>query len=59
MSADPSDRFRQYRPRPLEILDTTLREAVRATLAVGIHTLDLGGAAKTGKFTRAVCRYLA
>ena len=26
MSADPSDRFRQYRPRPLEILDTTLRE---------------------------------
>ena len=52
MSADLSDRFRQYRPRPLEILDTTL-------LATGLCTPDLGGVATTGQFTSAVCQHLA
>jgi homoisocitrate dehydrogenase len=35
-----------------------LRQAVHATLAAGIRTPDLGGAAKTVEFTRAVCQYL-
>ncbi len=35
-----------------------LREAVHATLAAGIRTPDLGGAAKTVEFTRAVCQQL-
>jgi homoisocitrate dehydrogenase len=35
-----------------------LREAVCATLAAGIHTPDLGGAATTAEFTQAMCRYL-
>lgn len=37
MSADPSDRFRQYRPRPLEILDTTLREGQQTSLLHDHH----------------------
>jgi len=37
MSADPSDRFRQYRPCPLEILDTTLREGQQTSLLHDHH----------------------
>ena len=37
MSADLSDRFRQYRPRPLEILDTTLREGQQTSLLHDHH----------------------
>jgi homoisocitrate dehydrogenase len=36
-----------------------LREAVHATLALGLCTPDLGGAATTVEFTRAVCQRLA
>jgi isocitrate/isopropylmalate dehydrogenase len=36
-----------------------LRAAIHATLAAGICTPDLGGAATTGEFTRAVCQRLA
>jgi len=36
-----------------------LREAIRATLAAGIRTPDLGGSATTGEFMRAVCQRLA
>jgi len=37
MSADLSDPFRQYRPRPLEILDTTLREGQQTSLLHDHH----------------------
>ncbi len=36
-----------------------LREAIHATLAAGVCTPDLGGAATTGEFTRVVCQHLA
>jgi homocitrate synthase len=37
MSTDSSDRFRQYRPRPLEILDTTLRDGQQTSLLHDHH----------------------
>jgi homocitrate synthase len=37
MSADPTDRFRQYRPRPLEIVDTTLRDGQQTSLLHDHH----------------------
>lgn len=37
MSADLVDPFRQYRPRPLEVLDTTLREGQQTSLLHDHH----------------------
>ena len=37
MSTDSVDRFRQYHPRPLEILDTTLREGQQTSLLHDHH----------------------
>lgn len=37
MSDDEVDRFRQYRPRPLEIVDTTLREGQQSSLLHDHH----------------------
>jgi homocitrate synthase len=37
MDTDPVDRFRQYHPRPLEIMDTTLREGQQTSLLHDHH----------------------
>jgi homocitrate synthase len=37
MNVDPVDRFRQYHPRPLEVLDTTLREGQQTSLLHDHH----------------------
>lgn len=37
MSTEPVDRFREYHPRPLEILDTTLREGQQTSLLHDHH----------------------